>query len=113
MKEEDVRHSQRRSSARHSLFSRLSKHLNTLSTPFSADDGTGEDDYALLPPPCLLGPRQLTATIFFAVCCSAYGIEEAVSAGGPRLAIGTLLGVTLVWSLPMVLVVSELCACRA
>ena len=49
----------------------------------------------------------------FAVCGSAYGIEEAVSAGGPLLAIGTLLGVTLVWSLPMVLVVSELCACRA
>ena len=84
-----------------------------MSTPFSADDGTGEDDYALLPPPRLLGPRQLTAITFFAVCCSAYGIEEAVSAGGPLLAIGTLLGVTLVWSLPMVLVVSELCACRA
>jgi hypothetical protein len=38
---------------------------------------------------------------------------EAVSAGGPLLAIGTLLGVTLVLLLPMVLVFSELCACRA
>jgi len=47
------------------------------------------------------------------VCGSAYGIEEAISAGGPLLAIGTLLGVTLVWLLSMVLVVSELCACRA
>lgn len=89
---------------------RLSQRLNALSTPFIADDGTGEDDYALLPPPRQLGMLQLTAITFFAVSGSAYGIEETVSAGGPLLALAALATAAIFWSAPMAMVSAELCA---
>lgn len=92
------------------LFFKLSQRLNALSTPFIADDGTGEDDYALLPPPRQLGLLQLMAITFFAVSGSAYGIEETVSAGGPLLALSALAGAALCWSAPLAMVSAELCA---
>ena len=43
------------------------RNLNQLATPFLADEGDGEDDYSLLPPPKRLYVMQLTAIAFFAV----------------------------------------------
>eukprot|EP00908_Phaeocystis_cordata_P006403 Transcript_17015.p1 GENE.Transcript_17015~~Transcript_17015.p1 ORF type:complete len:668 (-),score=283.06 Transcript_17015:649-2652(-) len=45
---------------------------------------------------------------FFAVSGSAYGIEESVAAGGPFLALLALLLAPVLWSAPMLMVVSEL-----
>ena len=53
--------------------------LNKLAVPFLSDEGTGEDDYALLPPPRPLGVLQLMGITFFAVSGSAYGVEGACS----------------------------------
>ena len=89
------------------LLSRFFK-INRLATPFLSDDGTGEDDYALLPPPKPLRILQLTGITFFAVSGSAYGIEETVSAGGPLLALVGLGVASAVWSAPMALVSCEL-----
>lgn len=52
--------------------------------------------------------QHLVGVTFFAVCGGAYGIEDSVGAGGPRL---TLLGVLVlpwVWSLPIALMTAEL-----
>ena len=89
-----------------SRFSRLP--INKLAVPFLSDTGTGEDDYALLPPPKPIKALQLTGIIFFAVSGSAYGIEETVSAGGPLLALLGLALATLCWSGPLALVSCEL-----
>ena len=89
------------------LFTRVSK-INRLAVPFLSDDGTGEDDYALLPPPKPIRVLQLTGLTFFAVSGSAYGIEETVSAGGPLLAIVGLGLSALAWSAPMAMVSCEL-----
>ena len=69
------------------FFLRRFRQANTLAVPFLPDDGTADDDYALLPPPRPLRMLQLIGLTFFAVSGSAYGIEETVSAGGPLLAL--------------------------
>ena len=89
------------------FLSRFSK-INALAVPFLSDAGTGEDDYALLPPPKPIKALQLTGIVFFAVSGSAYGIEETVSAGGPLLALLGLLLATTVWSAPLALISCEL-----
>lgn len=95
--------------------------LNKFSQPFLSDDGTGEDDYALLPPPKPLGVIQLMAITFFAVSGSAFGIEETVSAAGPLLALSCLLIAAICWSAPMAMVrarvaepalISFFCTCQ-
>ena len=86
---------------------RLGGGLNALAVPF-LDDEDAEDDYALLPPPKPLGTLQLMGIAFFAVSGSAYGIEESVALGGPFLALVALLLAPVLWSAPMLMVVSEL-----
>ena len=89
-------------------FFRRFRRANQLAVPFIADDGTGEDDYAMLPPPKPIKSLQLMALTFFAVSGSAFGIEETVSAGGPLLALLMITLAALVWSLPLALVACEL-----
>lgn len=60
------------------------------------------------PLPRTLNLRGLVALTFFCVAGGAYGLEDAVSSGGPRL---TLLGILLLpwlWSLPTALMTAEL-----
>jgi len=51
---------------------------------------------------------SLVALTFFCVAGGAYGIEDAVGAGGPMLALLALLVVPWLWSLPMALMTAEL-----
>ncbi len=55
-----------------------------------------------------LGLPSLAAVIFFNVSGGPYGIEDAVSAFGPGLALLLLVLTPLVWSLPVTLVMAEL-----
>ena len=55
-----------------------------------------------------LGVVPLAAVIFFNVSGGPYGIEDAVSAFGPGLALLLLVLTPLVWSLPVALVMAEL-----
>jgi len=55
-----------------------------------------------------LGVVPLAAVIFFNVSGGPYGIEDAVSAFGPGLALLLLILTPLVWSLPVALVMAEL-----
>lgn len=82
--------------------------LRSLAVPFLDDEGGGEDDYALLPPPKPIGVLRLTGLVFFAVSGSAYGIEETVSSGGPLLALSGLVLAALAWSAPLAMVACEL-----
>jgi amino acid transporter len=50
----------------------------------------------------------LVALTFFCVAGGAYGIEDAVGAAGPRLALAGLLLIPLLWSLPTALMTAEL-----
>lgn len=52
----------------------------------------------------------LTALTFFCVAGGAYGLEDAVGAGGPMLALLALLLVPWLWSLPAALMTAELSA---
>jgi amino acid transporter len=51
---------------------------------------------------------SLVALTFFCVAGGAYGIEDAVGAGGPMLALLALLIVPWLWSLPTALMTAEL-----
>src|SRR5713226_5872618 len=53
---------------------------------------------------------SLVALTFFCVAGGAYGIEDAVGAGGPRLALLALLIVPWLWSFPTALMTAELSA---
>jgi amino acid transporter len=55
-----------------------------------------------------LGLASLAAVVFFNVSGGPYGIEDAVSAFGPGLALLLLVLTPLVWSLPVTLFVAEL-----
>ena len=82
--------------------------LQKLAVPFLADGD--EDEYALRYEPDRQPLRvvHLMGIAFFAVAGSANGIEETVAAGGPFLAVAALLVAPLLWSAPMLMVVSEL-----
>lgn len=83
--------------------------LNALAVPFLDEvDDAEADDYALLPPPKPLRVPQLMGIAFFAVSGSAYGFEATISMGGPFLTILALILAPLLWSAPMVMVVTEL-----
>src|SRR3990167_3783512 len=55
-----------------------------------------------------LGLLPIAAVIFFNVSGGPYGIEDAVSAFGPGLALLLLILTPLAWSLPVTLVMAEL-----
>lgn len=51
---------------------------------------------------------SLVALTFFCVAGGAYGLEDAVGAGGPRVALLALLLVPWLWSFPTALMTAEL-----
>ncbi|MBI4529038.1 MAG: APC family permease [Deltaproteobacteria bacterium] len=57
-----------------------------------------------------LGFHKLVALTFFCVAGGAYGLEDAVNAGGPVLALTALLVVPWLWSFPTALMTAELSA---
>jgi amino acid transporter len=63
-----------------------------------------------LAPPRSLGFAGLVGVIFFCVAGGAYGLEDAVGAGGPAWALLALAIVPWVWSVPMALMTAELSA---
>ncbi len=60
------------------------------------------------PPERALNLRGLVALTFFCVAGGAYGLEDAVGAGGPRLALLGILLLPWLWSLPTALMTAEL-----
>jgi amino acid transporter len=61
-------------------------------------------------PPRTLGFAGLVGVIFFCVAGGAYGLEDAVGAGGPMWALLALAIVPWLWSVPMALMTAELSA---
>lgn len=61
-------------------------------------------------PPRTLDFRSLVALTFFCVAGGAYGLEDAVGAAGPLLALLAILVIPWVWSLPTALMSAELAA---
>lgn len=59
-------------------------------------------------PPRALDFRSLVALTFFCVAGGPYGIEDAVGAAGPMLALVGLLLIPWLWSLPTALMTAEL-----
>ena len=53
---------------------------------------------------------SLIALTFFCVAGGAYGLEDAISAGGPALALAALLVIPWLWSFPTALMTAELSA---
>lgn len=65
------------------------------------------------PLPRTLNLRGLVALTFFCVAGGAYGLEDAVSAGGPRLALLGILLLPWLWSFPTALMTAELSTAMA
>lgn len=83
--------------------------LNSLAVPFlDEEDDVNADDDTFQPSPKPLRLAHLMALAFFAVSGSAYGIEETISLAGPFLTILALVLAPLLWSAPMLMVVTEL-----
>ena len=59
-------------------------------------------------PPRTLGLTGLVGLTFFCVAGGAYGLEDAVGAGGPMIALLALLIVPWLWSFPTALMTAEL-----
>src|SRR5262245_38657255 len=55
-----------------------------------------------------LNLRSLVALTFFCVAGGAYGLEDAVGAGGPLIALSGILLLPWLWSLPTALMTAEL-----
>src|SRR6185503_8918295 len=55
-----------------------------------------------------MGRLALVMTLFFCVSGGPYGLEPLVQQSGPGLALLMILAVPIVWSLPVILTVSEL-----
>jgi len=62
----------------------------------------------VMSPPRTLGFRGLVALTFFCVAGGPYGIEDAVGAAGPMLALLGILVVPWLWSFPTALMTAEL-----
>jgi amino acid transporter len=61
-------------------------------------------------PPRVLNFRSFVALTFFCVAGGAYGLEDAVGAAGPLLALLAILLIPWVWSFPTALMSAELAA---
>ena len=87
----------------------ISMPRDTYSGPGGADDMRAEPSTGrVVGLKATLSWQHLVGVTFFAVCGGAYGIEDSVGAGGPRLTLIGVLVLPWLWSLPIALMTAEL-----